>query len=61
MTTFKIQDTKLKYLVSVLIFACIGVNFMNENKNNQKKEKKVRVHIYARHQDSQERKLSHFL
>ena len=52
MTTFKIQDTKLKYLVSVLIFVCIGVNFTNENKNNQKKEKKVRVHIYARHQDS---------
>ena len=45
MTTFKIQDTKLKYLVSVLIFACIGVNLMNENKNNQKKEKRY-VYIY---------------
>ena len=47
--------------MSVLILECVGLKNMNEIEKEPKTEKKLCVHIKARHQDSQERKLSHFL
>lgn len=52
---YNIQDTKvdLWWLVSVLV--CIGVSNKNEIKKKQNKEKKFRVHICGKLQDSQQR------